>query len=177
MSKYVKNLITEDLRGRLKGINDALLVNVIGLDANSTTSLRKELRKKNIHLLVVKNSLAARAVEGTPLAKAFEDVEGTLAIVWGSEDIVSLAKGVARFAGDKQYEAFEARGGVMDGQKLSPQEAIAVSKWPTRIEQLGLLSSQIIAPGSTLAAQLIGPGGLLAGQLKQIAEKEGDETN
>ena len=65
----------------------------------------------------------------------------------------------------------------MDGQKLSPQEAIAVRKWPTRIEQLGLLSSQIIAPGSTLAAQLIGPGGLLAGQLKQIAEKEGDETN
>ena len=177
MSKYVKNLITEDLRGRLEGINDALLVNVIGLDANSTTTLRKELRKKNIHLLVVKNSLAARATEGTPLAKAFEGVEGTLAIVWGSEDIVSLAKDVARFAGDNQYKAFEARGGVMDGQKLSPQGAIAVSKWPTRIEQLGLLSSQLLSPGSTLVAQLAGPGGLLASQLKQIAEKEGDETN
>lgn len=178
MSKYVKNLIIKDLQGRLEGINDALLVNVIGLDANRTTTLRKELRGKKIHLMVIKNSLAVRATEGTPLAKAFEGAEGTLAIVWGSEDIVSLAKDVARFAGDAQYEAFEARGGVMDGQKLSPQEALAVSKWPTRTEQLSLLSAQILAPGSTLVAQLSGPGGLLASQLKQIAEKEGgDETN
>ena len=60
-------------------------MNVVGLDAIRTTKLRKELRGKNIKLEVIKNSLARRATEGTPLAAAFEGVEGTLAIVWGGE--------------------------------------------------------------------------------------------
>ena len=72
MSKYVKNLISEDLANRLAGETDCLLVDVIGLDANDTMTLRRELRSKDIHLSVVKNSLARRATEGTPLAVAFE---------------------------------------------------------------------------------------------------------
>ena len=46
MSKYVKNLVTEHLRGRLKNVHDALLVNMIGLDANTNSRLRAELRSK-----------------------------------------------------------------------------------------------------------------------------------
>ena len=61
MSKFVKQLITNELSGRLDGVEDALLVNVIGLDANSTVKLRRQLREKNINLMVVKNSLARRA--------------------------------------------------------------------------------------------------------------------
>ena len=72
MSKLVKDLVTKDLRGQLAGVSDALLVNVVGLDAIRTSKLRRELRSKNIHLEVVKNSLARRAAEGTPLAAAFE---------------------------------------------------------------------------------------------------------
>ena len=51
----------------LDGVDDALLVNVVGLDANQSVLLRKQLRDKNIQLLVVKNSLARRATEGTSL--------------------------------------------------------------------------------------------------------------
>ena len=65
MSKYVKDLITKDLRKRLDGVEDALLVDVIGLENDKNVALRQRLRKKNIHLLVVKNSLARRATEGT----------------------------------------------------------------------------------------------------------------
>ena len=54
--------------------------------------LRKQLREKNIQLVMVKNSMARRATEGTPLAAAFESMEGSLAVVWGGEDIISLAK-------------------------------------------------------------------------------------
>jgi len=74
MSKYVKNLISEELSKRLGGVDDALLVNVIGLDSNRTVALRRELRAKDIQLVVVKNSLAQRATVGTPLAGAFENV-------------------------------------------------------------------------------------------------------
>ena len=45
--------------------------------------LRRQLREKNIQLLVVRNSLAHRATEGTPLATALDDMEGSLAFVWG----------------------------------------------------------------------------------------------
>ena len=118
MSKFVKDLITKDLRNRLDGVDDALLVDVIGLENNKNVALRQRLRKKNIHLLVVKNSLARRATEGTRLASAFESAGGTLALIWGGEDIISLAKEVISIAEDKQYEKFLPKGGVMDGQPL-----------------------------------------------------------
>jgi ribosomal protein L10 len=171
MSKLVKDLVTKDLRGQLDGVRDALLVNVVGLDAIRTTKLRRELRSKNIHLEVVKNSLARRAAEGTPLAPAFEGVSGTLAIVWGAEDIVSLAKEITKFTELKEFEGFQARGGAMDGAKLSSAEVKAVSKWPSRQEQLSLLLGQILSPGAVLAGQLIGMGGALASQIKQRVEE------
>ena len=65
--------------------------------------MRAELRSKNIHVLVIKNSLAARATEGTPLAPLFAGLTGTAAICWGSEDIVSLAKEITKLASDDKY--------------------------------------------------------------------------
>jgi len=176
MSKYVKNLISQHLCDQLQGVNDALLVNVIGLTANSNTKLRAELREKNIHILVVKNSLAARALAGTPLANLFEDVTGSAAVCWGSEDIVSLAKEITRLGDVKEYEKFEPRGGVMEGSRLTAAQVNEVSKWPSRAEQLSLLVGQILGPGARLAAQLLGPGGALASQVKEKA-KEGDSTS
>jgi large subunit ribosomal protein L10 len=181
MSKYVKNLVTDHLRQQFDGVNDALLVNMVGLGANENNVLRAELAEKGIEVLVVKNSLAARATAGTALDGLFEDLTGTNAMCWGTEDVVSLAKEVVRLAKDKRFEAFEPRGGMMDGERLSADEVQAVSKWPSREEQLSLMVGQILGPGSKLSAQLIGPGGALASQIKQKAEDDdasdgGDEA-
>jgi len=119
MSKYVKNLISDHLREQFAEVNDALLVNMVGLDANANNVLRAELAEKGIEVLVVKNSLAARATEGTSLDGLFEDVTGTNAVCWGAEDVVSLAKEVVKLAKDARFEAFEPRGGIMDGERLS----------------------------------------------------------
>ena len=172
MSKYLKNLISEDLKGRLDGVSDALVVNVVGMEANSNVQLRRELREKGIQLIVVKNSLARRATEGTALAPAFEGVDGTSAIVWGSEDVVSLAKEVTRLAEKKEFEPFAPKGGVMDGAQLSADEVKAVSKWPSRTEQLSILMGQVLSPGATLSAQLLAVGGKLASQIEKKAEAE-----
>ncbi|MCE9544542.1 MAG: 50S ribosomal protein L10 [Planctomycetia bacterium] len=172
MSKYVKNLISTHLASELQGVNDAVLVNVVGLEAGKTVKLRSQLREKNIRLLVVKNSLARRATEGTALSAAFGAAEGSLAIAWGSTDIVSLAKEVVRLSGDKQFEGFAARGGVMDGAVLTPAQVAEVSKWPTREEQLSLLVGQILGPGRKLGGQLLGPGGAVASQVKKKSEGE-----
>ena len=173
MSRLVKALITKEMAAKLDGVENALLVNVIGLDVNQSVSLRRELRGKSIDLLVVKKSLARRATEGSPLATAIGEMEGSLAVAWGAEDFVSLAKVVTRLTDDKDYPAFETRGGVMDGERLTAERVQEISKWPSREEQLSLLVGQILGPGSQLAAALIGPGANLAGQIKQ--KSEGDE--
>jgi large subunit ribosomal protein L10 len=175
MSKYVKELIMTDLRKRLEGVNDALVVDVIGIENNKAVELRKRFRQKNIQLLVVKNSLARRATEGTSLAPAFESTGGTLALLWGGEDIISLAKEVMAIAEKKEFEPFTPKGGAMDGQALSADQVRDVSRWPSRQEQLSLLVGQILSPGATLSAQLLGPARKLASQVKKKGE-EGDEA-
>jgi large subunit ribosomal protein L10 len=172
MSKYLKQLIADDLKKRLDGVSDLLIVDIAGLEANKNVELRKKLREKKIQLLVVKNSLARRATEGSALAPAFEGVQGSAAVVWGAEDIVSLAKEITRFAEDKAFEKLAPKGGVMGGSKLSAEDVKKVSKWPSRAEQLSLLVGQILSPGATLSAQLLGPGAKLASQLKKKSEEE-----
>ena len=172
MSKYVKNLMTEHLRERLQGVDEALLVNVVGLDVSTDNRLRAEFAEKDIHLMVVKNSLARRATEGTPLAAMFEGLTGSGAVCWGAEDIVSLARDVVRLAKDETMAPFEARGGAMEGQKLSAEEVLEVSKRPSRAEQLSVLAGQVGSPGATLAGQLTGPAGALAGQIARKAEED-----
>ena len=173
MSKFVKQLITSELKTKFDAVDDALLVNVIGMDANETVMLRKELREKNIGLMVVRKSLAKRAKEGSPLATALDDMEGSLAVCWGSEDFVSLAKEITRLNDDEEtYAKFETRGGVMDGEQLSADRVKEISKWPSRTEQLSLLVGQILGPGGTLAAQVKGPGGTLASQIKSKSEED-----
>jgi len=85
-----------------------------------------------------------------------------------------LAKEVVRLSGEKEYEGFEPRGGVMDGATLTSDQVTEVSKWPSRPEQLSLLVGQILSPGATLAAQLNGPGGALASQISQKAEEDSE---
>jgi large subunit ribosomal protein L10 len=172
MSKFVKDLITKDLQNRLAGVDDALLVDVIGLENNKNVALRQRLRKKNIHLLVVKNSLARRATEGTRLAQAFESAGGTLALIWGGEDIIALAKEVIAISEETGFEKFQPKGGVIDGQPLASDQVKAVSKWPTRAEQLSILSGQILSPGAKLSSQLLGAGAKLASQIKKKGEGE-----
>ena len=175
MSKFVKDMITKDLRNRLEGVDDALLVDVIGLKNDKCVALRQRLRKKNIQLVMIKNSLAARATQGTRLEKAFENSAGQMALMWGGEDIISLAKEVVNIAEDKNFAAFSAKGGVMDGQTLLADQVKAVSKWPSRKEQLSILSGQILSVGATLSGQLLSCGSKLASQIKKKSEEEGGE--
>lgn len=174
MSKYVKELVTRDIKRRLDGVEDAVLVSCVGMDANTTNELRGELEKKDIHMLVVKNSLARRATEGTNIAPAFEGATGQVGVCWGATDFVSLVKEVVKLDKDaEKYEKFVAGGGVMDGEKLDVDGLKAVSKWPSREEQISMLVGQILGPGATLSAAMLGPGKMLNSQIKQIGE--GDE--
>lgn len=174
MSKYVKNLLSDDLARRLDGVNDALLVNMIGLTANQNNELRGVLAEKGIQVLVVKNSLAQRALKDSPLDGLFDEIVGANAICWGAEDVVSLAKEVVKLHDDKDFPTFEARGGIMDGETLSSTEVISVSKWPSRDEQIAMLVGQACGMGGRISGQIKSVGGALASQIEQKAEGDSE---
>ena len=177
MSKYIKGLIVDDVARKLQGVNDALVCNVIGLDSEKTMQLRKELRAKGISLLVVKSSLAKRAAQNTSLSGAFATTEGSMALLWGAEDFISLCKEMVAIYKKPEYEKMKSVGGVMEGEHLTAEKVEEVSKWPNRVGQLSILLGQILSPGSTLLGQLAGPGGALGSQVQQIAEgKAGKEA-
>lgn len=170
MSKAIKDMLVDDLRARLREVGDVVVVSLGQLDAQKTTQLRQTLRKKQIHLQLIKNSLAKRAVADTPLAPALDKAAGMLALAWGGEDVVDLAKELDRISGDKAFEGFECRGGALDGSRLEAADVKRVAKWPTRSEQLSLLSGQISSLASVLAGQILSAGGVLAGQIASRAE-------
>jgi len=170
MSKLVKNMLVDDLKTRLTNVGDVIVVSLGKLDAQKTSALRQALRKKKIHLQMIKNSLARRAALDTPLAPAFEKTEGMLAIAWGGEDVVDLAKELDRLSGVKDFDGFEFRGGALDGARLNASEVKSVAKWPSRAEQLSILSGQISSLGSILSGQIISAGGTLAGQISSRVE-------
>jgi large subunit ribosomal protein L10 len=172
MSKLVKGLITKELQKKLLGVSDALVADVIGLNSERTAALRSTLHAKKIKVLVVKNSLARRATEGTSLAPAFEGLTGSSAVVWGADDFISLVKEVHEIEKSKKFEKFVPKGGVFDGEAFKAARIAEMSKWPNRVEQLSILAGTILGPGANLAAAIKGPGSTLAGQVKQKSEEE-----
>jgi large subunit ribosomal protein L10 len=163
-------MLVDDLKSRLNDVGEVIVLSLGKLDAIKTQQLRQALRKKKINLQMIKNSLARRATLGTPLSPAFEQTEGMLAIAWGGEDVVDLAKELDRLTGVKDFEGFEFRGGALDGARLGPAEIKSVAKWPSRAEQLSILSGQISSLASILAGQIGSAGGVLAGQIASRVE-------
>ena len=96
-------------------------------------------------------------------------------IVYGGEDFISLVKEMVELHKKPEYEKVQSRGGVMDGEKLSPEKLKEVAKWPNRQGQISLLLGQILSPGANLLSQIKAPGGKLLSQVKKISEKEGGE--
>jgi large subunit ribosomal protein L10 len=170
MSKFVKRLISRDISGRLDGVNDAMVANIVGMTGNENYAIRKALRDKGLSLMVVKRSLAAMATDGSSLRPAFDKQSGSLAVIWGGEDFVSLVKTVTKMTDSGTFPKLEIKGGVMDGEAMDAAQVKKVAKWPNRQEQIAMLLGQILSPGSTLSGQLVGPARKIAGQVKKMIE-------
>jgi large subunit ribosomal protein L10 len=170
MSKLVKKLVSRDIANRMDGVNDAIVANIVGMTGEQNYNIRKTLRDAGITVMVVKRSLAAMATEGTSLRPAFDNQAGSLAVIWGCEDYVTLVRKITKMADSGQFSKLEIKGGVMDGEALTADQVKKVSKWPSRQEQISILVGQILSPGATLSGQLVGPARKIAGQVKKMIE-------
>jgi len=172
MSKLVKRLVSRDIANRLEGVNDAIVANIVGMTGDQNYNIRKTLRDSGVTVMVVKRTMAARATEGTSLRPAFDNQTGSMAVIWGCEDYVSLVRMVTKLADSGKFAKLEIKGGVMDGEALTAEQVKKVSKWPSRQEQISILVGQILSPGATISGQLVGPARKIAGQVKKLIENQ-----
>src|SRR6516165_10680754 len=92
MSKYVKELMMNQLRTDLDGSRSLLILDLKDLDANAEHQFRRGLRKKSIRLRVLKNSLARRVFSDLGMGGVSNLLDGPSAVAWGGDGIAELAK-------------------------------------------------------------------------------------
>jgi large subunit ribosomal protein L10 len=169
MSKFVKDLHVQHLSKEFAGVDDVLVVNLIGMDAVASTRLRLDLRKKGIHLRVVPNALAQKVFGAKGVSRCDTLFAGESAVVWGGEGIVELAREIADWT--KKIEKFRIKGGLVDGQTVDSTTVDELSKLPSRKELIGQVIGLLLAPAASVIAMLNGPGGAILNQLGTISER------
>ncbi len=173
MSKPVKNLIVSSYARRFEGVDGGVLIDIRGIASNDNNSLRNSLADKQIRVTVVKNSLAKRAWDDTPLAGMTNLLEGSCAVAYGGESVVHIARELIDQA--KTYD-LEFKGALMEGQVFQADQVDALSKYPTRDEAQGQVIAVLLAPAAQVIGAAVAAGNQIASILKTIQEKlEGGE--
>src|SRR5215470_9275970 len=94
MSKAIKQMEMDALKNTFKDVRDLVVLSVTGVDCQADNKLRLSLRKKNIRLQVVKNSLARRVFGDIGLGVAPDSPywTGSTVMAWGSNSIAELSR-------------------------------------------------------------------------------------
>ena len=169
MSKRIKSLITAELQTKFKGAEAIVVVDYTGIDSKTTGGIRADLRKKKVKLTVVRNALAAKALESAGLKGAGTLLNGTNAVVYGGESIVDVVKEIVEQT--KKIEKLKIKGSIVEGLILDSKATTALSKLPNKKELQSMIVGQILGPGRKLAGQIKGPASKIAGQIKAVEEK------
>jgi large subunit ribosomal protein L10 len=98
VTRESKEAELRDLEGSFKGTESAILVDYRGLKVPEVTELRRQIRGARGKYKVVKNTLATRAIKGTPFESLTEHFVGTTAVAYSGDDPVALAKVLTTFA-------------------------------------------------------------------------------
>ncbi len=138
-----KQAVVGEIVAQLGKAQAVIVAEYRGLDVASITDLRAKARKSGLYLRVLKNTLARRAVKGTPFEKLSDQMVGPL--MYGiAQDPVAGAKVVATFA--KDNDKFVIKGGAMANTLMSVQEVKALATMPSREELLAKLVGTMQAP-------------------------------
>ena len=122
-----------------------------GMDVDSITRLRKQARGQGVQLRVLKNTLARRAVAGTPFAGLSDHLVGPLVYGMGS-DPVAVAKVLSSFA--KDNEKLVVKAGAMPDFVMDGKAVKALATMPSREELLAKLMATMCAPAAQLVRTL-----------------------
>jgi ribosomal protein L10 len=114
------------------------------MTVSEMSELRRLLRDSSIEYRVVKNTLARRASEGTPLEGIKDNFSGPVGVAIGYDEPVSLAKKVIEFA--KSNEKLKIKGGVIEGKICELGELKTISELPSRETLLAMFIGAMQSP-------------------------------
>ena len=153
LNRNEKQTVVTDVAAQAARSQTLALAEYRGMTVEHLNALRKTAREKGVYLHVLKNTLARRAVQGTPFEVASESMVGPL--IYGfSEDAVAAAKVISDFA--KGNDKLIVKAGAYAGKKLDAEGVKALASIPSKevllAQLLGLMQSPVARMARVLAA-------------------------
>jgi large subunit ribosomal protein L10 len=153
LNRSEKEVVVTDVAAQAARSQTLALAEYRGLSVEHLNTLRRQARDKGVYLHVLKNTLARRAVAGTPFEVASQSMVGPL--IYGfSEDAVAAAKVIADFA--RTNDKLIVKAGAYAGRPLDANGVKALAAIPTKevllAQLLGLMQSPVSRMARVLAA-------------------------
>jgi large subunit ribosomal protein L10 len=168
LKKEQKVSTVNELKEVLDRSNLLVVSDYRGLDVEKISVLRRNCRKSGGSLKVIKNTLARKAVAGTPFAPAEPLLQGPTAVAVCSGDPVAMIKALTSFS--KENDVFKIKGGVLDGGAYSAEQLFRIATLPSREVLLARLVGSLASPMSRMVGSLGSPLRGLVGVLQGIKD-------
>ena len=146
----------------LTNAETAIVVDYRGLTVAEVTDLRKQLRDAGIKMMVIKNKILERAVEGTDYEDLKSTFVGPTAVALSDEDAIAPAKILKKFA--DAHEALEIKGGFIEKKVQTLDKINEYATLPSREDLLSMLASALQDPMRKIARAV-----------KAVADKKSEE--
>ncbi len=170
MKRSEKEQLVAELRGKLQGAPAVYYTDFTGLNVKRMTDLRRRFRKAGVEYVVIKNTLALRAVNQTGLTG--ERLRGPTGIVVGT-DPVAAAKVLTDFAREHDQKP-GIKGGLLEGRQIGTDQVKALAALPPREQMLAELAGGLQAPLASFVGALNGLLYMFAGALEALrTQREG----
>ena len=170
MKRTDKEQLVNELKEKIGGATALYYTDFTGLNVKRMTELRRRLKKANVEYVVIKNTLALRAVNESGLVG--ERLKGPTGLVM-AKDPVEAAKILTEFAKTNDQRP-TVKGGLFDGASIDAAQVKRLASMPSREQMLAELAGGLQAPLSAMLGMLSGPLTMFAGALEALkTQKEG----
>ena len=163
MNKTDKSKLVTELKAKLEGAKALYYTDFSGLQVKKMTDLRRRLRKANVEYVVIKNTLALRALKEAGLLAP--SLKGQTGLVIAKKDAVAAAKVLADFAKENEQRP-AVKGGMMDGRALDVDQVKKLASMPSREQMLAELGAGLQSPLAAFAGALNGLFYMMVGALE-----------
>ncbi len=165
-----KEQIVQEMSEKFAKATGIYLVDFTGMDVNTTTELRKNLRDEQVEYRVLKNTLAKLSFQNAGIDGLDDYLKGVNAYAISYEDPTLPVKVLDRKKEFKEKLVFKAA--LFEGKVLGADQVEAVAKLPSRGELLAQLASMLQSPMVKLAGTLNGAISKMMMVLKALEEKK-----